>query len=160
MRIRIFTLLLVGGFAALLLHAQTPQAALSGKVTSAEEGPMEGVLVSAKKDGSTITTTVVSDEQGRYRFSCRETAVGPLFVANPGRGVRPRRARPLLMSPWAVRRPRISRSSRRAILHRSFRTQNGFKVFPEQSRKRLQYAHAHTVTRWSELRARTTTLRN
>src|SRR6266550_5709189 len=30
------------------------QVALSGKVSSAEEGAMEGVLVSAKKEGSTI----------------------------------------------------------------------------------------------------------
>src|SRR5467141_3377562 len=44
------------------------QAALAGKVSSAEEGAMEGVLVSAKKAGSTITITVVSDAQGRYRF--------------------------------------------------------------------------------------------
>ena len=36
-------------------------AALSGQVTSAEEGPMEGVLVSARQDGSTVTVTVVSD---------------------------------------------------------------------------------------------------
>src|SRR5262249_30000257 len=42
--------------------------ALSGVVTSAEEGPMEGVLVSVKKAASTITTTVVSDREGRYRF--------------------------------------------------------------------------------------------
>jgi len=69
MRKRVLTLLLVGGFAALLLHAQTPSpAALTGQITSTEEGPMEGVLVSAKKDGSTITSTVVSDDQGRYRF--------------------------------------------------------------------------------------------
>jgi streptogramin lyase len=44
-------------------------AALSGRVSSQEEGPMEGVLVSAKKEGSTITTTVVTDPQGRYGFS-------------------------------------------------------------------------------------------
>src|SRR5881409_4435248 len=42
--------------------------ALTGLVTSAEEGPMEGVIVSAKKASSTITVSVVSDEQGRYRF--------------------------------------------------------------------------------------------
>src|SRR5579864_4934310 len=42
--------------------------ALSGLVSSVEEGQMEGVLVSAKKGGSTITVTVVSDAQGRYRF--------------------------------------------------------------------------------------------
>ncbi len=50
------------------LRAQTEPPALSGRVTSAEEGAMEGVLVSAKKAGSTITITVVSDAQGRYRF--------------------------------------------------------------------------------------------
>src|SRR5947209_1102529 len=43
-------------------------AALTGQVTSAEEGPMEGVLVTAKKTNSTIAITVVTDAQGRYRF--------------------------------------------------------------------------------------------
>jgi len=47
--------------------AQT-SAVLAGSVSSAEEGMMEGVLVSARKDGSTITTTVVSDNQGHYAF--------------------------------------------------------------------------------------------
>ena len=44
------------------------QAQLAGQVTSREEGPMEGVLVSAKRAGSTITVTVVSDARGRYSF--------------------------------------------------------------------------------------------
>ena len=39
--------------------------ALSGTVTSNEEGKMEGVLVSAKKTDSNMTVTVVSDAQGR-----------------------------------------------------------------------------------------------
>jgi len=43
-------------------------AGLIGLVSSQEEGRMEGVLVSAKRDGSTITTTVVSDSQGRFSF--------------------------------------------------------------------------------------------
>jgi streptogramin lyase len=43
-------------------------AALTGRVSSQEEGPMEGVLISAKRAGSTITVTVVSDAQGRYSF--------------------------------------------------------------------------------------------
>ena len=42
--------------------------ALSGTVSSAEEGLMEGVLVSAKREGSSKTITVVTDEKGRYRF--------------------------------------------------------------------------------------------
>src|SRR6202521_2424738 len=51
------------------VHAQTQTSvALEGQVTSAEEGPMEGVLVSARRADSTITITVVSDQQGRYRF--------------------------------------------------------------------------------------------
>jgi len=41
---------------------------LSGKVSSAEEGMMEGVLVSAKKEGSTVTQTVVSNEKGEFSF--------------------------------------------------------------------------------------------
>jgi virginiamycin B lyase len=43
-------------------------APLTGKVSSAEEGAMEGVLVSAKRDGATVTVTVVTDNQGRYSF--------------------------------------------------------------------------------------------
>src|SRR6185312_1144710 len=43
-------------------------AAISGAVSSAEDGAMEGVLVSAKKNGSNKTVTVVSDAKGHYRF--------------------------------------------------------------------------------------------
>ena len=42
--------------------------ALSGSVSSAEEGAMEGVVISAKKDGATITVSVVSDAQGHFSF--------------------------------------------------------------------------------------------
>lgn len=48
--------------------AQSGQTALTGQVSSQEEGPMEGVVVSAKRDGSTITVSVISDQQGQYRF--------------------------------------------------------------------------------------------
>jgi virginiamycin B lyase len=57
--------------AAVLLAAISAAAAaqaLTGIVSSAEEGAMEGVLVRAKKAGSTITITVVSDAKGRYAF--------------------------------------------------------------------------------------------
>src|ERR1700688_3690661 len=43
-------------------------AALTGQVSSAEEGNMEGVVVSAKKAGSTVTVSVTPDAQGRYTF--------------------------------------------------------------------------------------------
>src|SRR5579871_5321776 len=51
-------------------------AALTGQVTSAEEGAMEGVLVSAKKDGSNITVTVVTDEKGEYSFPADRLSAG------------------------------------------------------------------------------------
>jgi len=41
---------------------------LTGTVSSDAEGPMEGVLVRAKRMGGTITITVVSDDHGRYSF--------------------------------------------------------------------------------------------
>src|SRR5262245_27699675 len=48
--------------------AAAADVALTGTVTSTEEGQMEGVLVSAKREGSTITTTVVSNAAGVYSF--------------------------------------------------------------------------------------------
>ena len=41
---------------------------LTGQVSSQKEGLMEGVVVGAKKDGSTMTVNVVSDAKGRYGF--------------------------------------------------------------------------------------------
>jgi streptogramin lyase len=72
---RLFLVVLFGGVVGGLqirgAHAQAKNEAptsLSGKVSSTEEGPMEGVAVSAKKDGTTIAVTVYTDAQGRYRF--------------------------------------------------------------------------------------------
>ena len=48
--------------------AQMAPPSLVGKVTSDRDGAMEGVLVSAKKPGGTITVTVVSDAKGDYAF--------------------------------------------------------------------------------------------
>src|SRR6204780_2035279 len=68
---RMTTLLLAS---AACLTILTPQAfaqngaALSGDVSSAKEGTMEGVVVSARKDGSTITVSVVTDDKGRFSF--------------------------------------------------------------------------------------------
>jgi virginiamycin B lyase len=56
-------------------------AAMTGQVTSAEEGPMEGVLVSAKKQGSTITVTVVTDAKGQYSFPADRLDAGRYTLA-------------------------------------------------------------------------------
>jgi virginiamycin B lyase len=79
-------LLLTGSAVALLSWAQmlaptksfaeTPSVALSGRVTSAQEGAMEGVLVSAKREGSPLTVTVVTDNTGHYRFPADRLAAG------------------------------------------------------------------------------------
>ena len=51
------------------LSAQTSAAAaLSGVVSSQEEGAMEGVVVNARRDGANFTVSVVSDAQGKYSF--------------------------------------------------------------------------------------------
>lgn len=42
--------------------------ALTGVVSSDQEGAMEGVVVSAKKPGSIVKVSVTTDAQGRYRF--------------------------------------------------------------------------------------------
>jgi len=55
--------------------------ALTGQVSSAQEGVMEGVLVSAQRDGSTIRTTVVSDAQGRYAFPAARLAPGTYKIS-------------------------------------------------------------------------------
>src|SRR5689334_9126329 len=73
---------LVGVLAWLTLvsvQAQTP-AALSGQVSSPEEGVMEGVLVSARKEGSNITTTVVSNDQGQFSFPSDRLTPGKYTV--------------------------------------------------------------------------------
>lgn len=69
------------GLAAVLLSAQArPPIALTGRVTSAAEGPMEGVLVSAKLPGS-ITITVASDEQGRYSIPSSKLQAGRQIIS-------------------------------------------------------------------------------
>src|SRR6266513_5979165 len=64
---RLKSLLVTTASFALMTAAAQAQT-LSGQVSSTEEGMMEGVLVSAKKDGSTVTTTVVSNDKGQFSF--------------------------------------------------------------------------------------------
>jgi virginiamycin B lyase len=54
-----------------LVGATTPASAdqlLTGSITSASGQKLEGVLVSAKREGSTITTSVYTDQNGDYFF--------------------------------------------------------------------------------------------
>src|SRR5690348_16552570 len=51
-------------------------AALTGTVSSAQEGKMEGVVVSAKQPGSTIMVSVSTNAQGQYSFPQDRLAPG------------------------------------------------------------------------------------
>ena len=73
--------LAVGFIVVAMASGASAQTALSGLVSSSEEGPMEGVLVSAKREGSTITTTVVTNEQGRYSFPSARMEPGKYTVS-------------------------------------------------------------------------------
>jgi virginiamycin B lyase len=82
----LLTILIVGALGAVVLIKRSSAAALgsvalTGQVTSADEGAMEGVLVSAKKTGSTITTTVFTDEKGRYQFPAARIAPGHYVIS-------------------------------------------------------------------------------
>jgi virginiamycin B lyase len=67
--------------AGLPTQALAQAAALTGQVTSAEEGLMEGVVVSAKKQGSTITVSVVTDAKGQYSFPAARLDAGHYAIA-------------------------------------------------------------------------------
>jgi streptogramin lyase len=68
LRNRLFCAAVVALLAQFFPAERVRAQALTGSVTSTEEGAMEGVLVSAQLAGSPITTTVVSDAVGRFRF--------------------------------------------------------------------------------------------
>jgi virginiamycin B lyase len=53
---------------------------ITGQVSSTEEGKMEGVLVSAKKEGSTVTKTVVSNDKGEFSFAAANLEPGKYTI--------------------------------------------------------------------------------
>jgi streptogramin lyase len=73
-----FTAAITAALAFVLIQTGSAAAqaapALTGTVASAEDGPMEGVLVGAKK--GTITITVVTDREGRFSFPAAKLEPG------------------------------------------------------------------------------------
>ena len=65
--------LLAAGFPA---AAEPVDMALVGNISSTPEGRMEGVLVNARKQRSSVTVTVVSDAQGHYAFPANKLDSG------------------------------------------------------------------------------------
>src|SRR5256714_5533566 len=85
MRIRALLLASALGFASTFLPGPSAQAqgpaALTGTVTSQQEGKMEGVIVSAKKAGGTITISVVSDADGKFSFPASKLSPGQYTIS-------------------------------------------------------------------------------
>jgi streptogramin lyase len=61
------TIALVAALAATTLVAQSG-AALTGTVSSQQEGRMEGVVVTARLEGSPVSVSVITDANGKYAF--------------------------------------------------------------------------------------------
>ena len=76
------------GARAIDLDAQSSEA-LTGFVSSQEEGAMEGVLVTARGEGSNHTVTVVSSAQGRYSFPRTHLDAGTYAITTRASGYDP-----------------------------------------------------------------------
>jgi virginiamycin B lyase len=85
MRIRSLAFAFAGVLAALSFQAGAALAqaadALTGQVSSEREGAMEGVVVSARKAGSIVTVSVVTDATGHYRFPAARLEPGSYTLA-------------------------------------------------------------------------------
>ncbi|MEA2994052.1 MAG: hypothetical protein QOD40_2972 [Alphaproteobacteria bacterium] len=73
--------LLLAGISLVAVFLQAPAqaqtaTALSGQVSSAEEPVMEGVVVGAKKQGSNVTVSVVTDDKGKFSFPANRLEPG------------------------------------------------------------------------------------
>jgi virginiamycin B lyase len=77
------TLLATAACLAVLVSQASAQnmSALSGDVSSTKEGPMEGVVVSARKDGSTITVSVISGDKGHFSFPASRLDAGHYAIS-------------------------------------------------------------------------------
>src|SRR5215212_2748750 len=82
MRYRIPAVITAAAFALTLGQANAQSnspATVTGKVTSAEEGAMEGVVVRAKK--GIVTVSVVSNARGEFRFPAGKLDAGTYEVS-------------------------------------------------------------------------------
>ncbi len=61
--------------------------ALTGVVSSPQEGLMEGVVVNARRDGANFTVSVVSDAHGKYSFPRTHLDPGQIRAHDPSRGL-------------------------------------------------------------------------
>ena len=74
-------LAVLGSGAGAAQAQNAPAAALTGTVSSAREGPMEGVVVSAHRTGSTLTFSVPTDSKGHFSFPAAKLGPGRYQIA-------------------------------------------------------------------------------
>ena len=77
-----FVLLLLGlvAFGGNSMAQSESSVALSGKVTSQAEGAMEGVVVTAQREGSTVMTSVTTNNLGQYSFPRNRMKTGTYTI--------------------------------------------------------------------------------
>ena len=142
MRARGLVLALAGSLFALQFHASFYPAlaqsadALVGQVSSAQEGAMEGVVVSAKKAGSIVTVSVVTDDKGRYQFPAARLEPGAYTLSDPRGRLRSRRQAAAPRSRPARRRPSTSSSSRPGISPTQLSNAEWLASFPGTDRQK------------------------
>jgi hypothetical protein len=68
--------------------AHSSRVALMGQVSSDEEGPMEGVLVASKKDGSRSSISIFSDYKELLQLPFVEASAWPLWELTALRSTR------------------------------------------------------------------------
>src|SRR5262245_55376014 len=74
MKTRLTSLMAAAALAVILGHAPALAQSLTGKVSSAAEGAMEGVVISAKK--GIVTVSVVSNAKGEFSFPAGKLGAG------------------------------------------------------------------------------------
>ncbi|MGH9680345.1 MAG: carboxypeptidase regulatory-like domain-containing protein, partial [Candidatus Acidiferrales bacterium] len=83
--IRIFIVAMLVYVVSFVVKA-SPSVALTGIVSSQVEGPMEGVVVTAKRAGGTISISVVTDKSGRYSFPADRLQTGEYAISTRAGG--------------------------------------------------------------------------
>ena len=103
-------------------RGQAPAAALSGHVTAPEGDALEGVLVSAQREGSPISITVVTDQNGAFSFPHAKLATGHYALRIRAEGYElagPQAVEPLLRYPAMRPHPVAAQPAGRRQLERA-----------------------------------------
>src|SRR5882762_8763750 len=124
---------------------QRAAAALTGRVSSDTEGPMEGVLVRAKGIGRTVSVTVVTDRNGEYSFPAARLT--PQTYNLDIRAVGYELANPVSVEVAPAKRlARTSNLRRRMTSVPNLRAPNGCSASQGRRNKRASYFDARPAT--------------